>query len=90
MNLTKGTESVMQQLYKVFEERVADGNSKTHSKIFAEAEVVHRDYFSQLNFDDFVDSIRELSENDLVTCSWGDNVFVEMVLKDNLISAMEQ
>lgn len=90
MNLTKNSDFVMRQLYKVFEERVANGTSVAHAKIFAEAELIHSKYFSQMSFDDFVDSIRELSKNELVNCSWDDYVFSEMVLKDNFISAVEK
>lgn len=89
MELTNDAEYLAIAFYKVYKDRLKNDYSKPQSKYFHDAEVVHKEHFSELKFEDFMDSIRELSRNEYVKCAWASNIFAEMLLTDKLIYDME-
>lgn len=89
MDLTKSAEYVAHKLFKVYKDSLKSGKSSNEAKIFNDAREVHRNYFNELSFEDFLESIRELSRNNYVNASWASNIFAALELESKMIYDFE-
>lgn len=88
MELTKCAEYVAHKLFKIYKDSLKSGNSKNEAKMFNGAREVHN-FFYELSFEDFLESIRELSRNNHVNVSWASNIFAALELESKMIYDFE-
>lgn len=87
--LTNETKFVLQTLYKEYLDRINNGISKSQAKEFKYAKFVYDELFSEMLYDDFYDSIKELDIKDFLDCMYGNNTAVKISLTNKSIVEME-
>lgn len=87
--LTNETKFVLQTLYKEYLDRINNGISKIQAKEFKYAQFVYDELFSEMLYDDFYESIKELNDLGFLECTPGNDTMVEIFLSNKSIAEME-
>lgn len=83
--LTNEANFVLHHFFKIYKDRLDDGESEETARWFMNGQKVHHDYFLGFNFESFLAYTRELSTNKYVTLGRGDNGFSELILNPKAI-----
>lgn len=89
MEITKDSEYVLLTLYKAYKDKQSQGISRKEAKNFGSAKEIGQHYFPKANPNDLIDSLGELSKNDLIYGHPGSDTFVLVYLEDRAIYEME-
>lgn len=88
-DIKKESEFVLKHMYKIYLDRLEDGEPETQSKYFGSCEELQKNYFIGFSFDKLHDCINELSSKNYLKVSYGDNVPCSMILENKVIVYFE-
>ena len=89
VELTRDAKDLLKALYNAYQDRIADGVKKDTAKYFSDAQAIYDTVYAQQDFDDLVETIRELSRAGMLSVSWYDNTAYCCRLTDEAIKYME-
>lgn len=78
--LTNNSEFVIKRLYKIYLERIKQGESIDSASFFGTDEKSFNNYFSEMNFEDYVSSVFQLKSKNFVIVNPGDDGFAALYL----------
>ncbi|REI16787.1 hypothetical protein [Staphylococcus felis] len=87
--LTNDSKFVLLHLYKIYLDRIDDGESINTASYFGSDEESHYNYFLDMNFDKYVSSVHQLGRYGLAIVAAGDGGFAEMALSNEGIASCE-
>lgn len=89
-DIRKNSEFVLKHIYKIYLDRLEDGESASQSKHFGSCEKLQQEYFVGYTFDQLHDCINELSRNNYLYVVYASNVPCEIVLENSSIAYFEK
>ncbi|MGV3043457.1 hypothetical protein ACEE08_11155 [Staphylococcus rostri] len=87
--LTNETKLVLLQFYKVYLDRIEDGESQYSATYFGTDEESFDNYFLGMDFDTYVSSVHQLGRHGFAVVGAGDDGFAEMALSNEGIAYCE-
>ncbi|OHR53657.1 hypothetical protein [Staphylococcus sp. HMSC061G12] len=87
--LTKNSKFVILHLYKIYLDRIEDGESINSASYFGSDEVSHGNYFLGMDFDTYVSSVHQIGSHGYAIVAAGDGGFAEMALSNEGIAYCE-
>ncbi|WP_324174036.1 hypothetical protein [Staphylococcus pseudintermedius] len=87
--LTNDSKFVLLHLYKIYLDRIEDGESINSASYFGSDEESHNNYFLIMDFDKYVSSVHQIGRYGFATVAAGDGGFAEMALSNEGIAYCE-
>ncbi|MFL9486308.1 hypothetical protein JX000_08135 [Staphylococcus sp. SB1-57] len=89
-NIRNGSEFVLKHMYKIYLDRLEEGESSSQSKYFGSCEELQQKYFIGHTYNQLHDCINELSFNNYLNVTYGSNVPCAIILENSSIAYFEK
>lgn len=88
--LTVEAQVVLGELYKVYQQRVKNGEPRSQARRFSTFPEIHKAYFKDwTNEEDLLDIFKELGKKKFISSEWGNNTIISTQLSTEAISILQ-
>ncbi|RIM86014.1 hypothetical protein BU107_10675 [Staphylococcus xylosus] len=89
-NISKKSEFVLKQLYKVYLDKIEDGDTYFRAKYYGGCSKIQNDYFLGFTFDELRECINILSDKEYLIVSYASDSPISIILSNSAIEYMDK